>query len=253
MPRKSLTSARNHYAIPYYLRSEGVVLVSQFVDTPVGPVQRDVMKRIDDKDFHETLNYEMAAAELRVAADYIDHLAKLHYEQEIEYPKTEQQKQAKLVLEKAHAAVEQVEDHGVVGKTTVKKVAVQHKTEFVITEEQTKEHKKSLVAKAMAEYVKTGDVTIITDNGKLSQEQREKFKRVTMAEIFSVRGRTFSALKMSNGKPTKAIVIAPGVELVAGKRYALVENEDSVITDAILLPDHDASELSKTFNSLFRV
>lgn len=107
-----------------------------------------------------------------------------------------------------------------------------------------------LLVEAMAEYINTGDITSIVPTGKFaSNEERDVWRRFTMADITRVNGRTIHATKTSNGKPLGFVVAEKGVEAKPGKA-AILDNGEIIV--AVLPLGKDAELLSKTFNSLYR-
>lgn len=227
---KSNKQARNHYAIPFYLRSEGEKLQDHFVETSVGSVQLDVLSRIDRKHSDGDLMHKEAAAELRRAADYIDSLV----------AKPAKKTQVNVVVKATDPTDPAV--------ATAIKAAVR---QAASAPSKYKDHFRP----EMLAYLASGNPFALTQTGKFTLEQQKTYKSYCFVNITKiVNGFKLEATKMSNGNAHPIKIISPEVDLthvVPGPAVAL-DNGEALIIGLVNIDVKEAEELSRTFNGFYR-
>lgn len=228
-------SQRNHYAIPFYLRSEGEKLQDHFIETDVGLIQADMMSRIDRKHLDGDLKYKEAAAELRRTADYIDSIAPISVP--VPAPKR-----------KVKVSVSAMDTSSVVAALDKVKQevaqAVKQETKYVDPFDST-----------FLEYLISGNPFVLSPNGRFTADQRKKFKSYCFVEIEEIRNGVFlKSKKMSNGKEHPITLISPTVDIrqVGPGPAVALDNGDRVIIGLVNIDAARALDLSRTFNGFYR-
>lgn len=225
---------RNSYAIPFYLRTIEGDPAHQFVDTPVGQVDKSIVKRIHMKFNSGVLNFAEAAAELRRTADYIDQLA-------MDPPPSTLVRQT----EKLPTAVEQ--EH------QVPVVPPQMDGLLSALVEQVSGANTGF-APEFKEYLETSNPFCLTENGTFNEEQRNKWKPYCFIRIKEIhKGFHLVATKMANDTLYPITIISPKVDLTNIKPGPAVALADGKIVVALVnIPEDESLHLSRTFNSFYR-
>jgi len=220
------SNKRNHYAIPFYLRSEGEKLQDHLIDTEFGPVQADMMMRIDRKHQDGELRYKAAAEELRATAAYIESLAptKKNLLKELDTPKAEKPKEIRIPIA------------DVIAKTQPAP-------------------RKEVFAPEVLEYLATGNPTVLTKTGTFTPQQRTAYKSYCFVKIdgLGMNGHLLNSTKMSNGKPHTIKILGQDVDKTTIKTGpAVVLDDGNIIIGVVMLDPLMADDLSRTFNGFYR-
>ena len=228
MPHGTQTSQ----AIPYFLRAMRNTRPPEWINTPQGPILRQVESRLQTI-FIEERQIESAGQAIEELERIIARIKALSQQAKQTHTRLVEVKQPAPVV----APLKPAEAKKVLQPEAPKKSEMDEVYDLMIA--------------ALQQYIDTGDITSVVPAGYFtSSEESVLWSHFTVANISKVNGRTLHATKLSNNKPLNAVVMKPGIEAEPGKA-AILQDENKLII-AVLPLGPEADELSRTFNALYR-